>query len=61
MNYTTKQAAEKLDLHPGTVQRLCKEHDIGTLLNATTRILSAADVVKLKRIAKKPGNPNFGK
>jgi hypothetical protein len=57
--HTTTAAAQSLGLHVGTVRRLCKAHGIGTLLNATTRVLSDKDFAKLKGLARKPGNPNW--
>lgn len=55
--YTTTSAAKKLKCHPETIKRHCREHDIGELISARVRVLSEADLKRLRKLVKKPGRP----
>lgn len=58
MLYTTTEAAAKIGSHYATVWRLCQRHGIGSRVGRTT-VLTQADVDRLAKLVRPPGNPNF--
>lgn len=56
MEYLIAQAAALVGIHPVTARRLCAKQGIGRKINARLRLLSEADVKRLKKLKK----PNCG-
>lgn len=57
MTYTTTTAATKLNCHPETIKRHCRENGIGNLISPRLRILDAADLKRLRKLVQKRGRP----
>lgn len=53
MTYTTTTAAAKLNCHPETIKRHCRQHDIGNLISPRLRILDDADLKRLRKLVQK--------
>lgn len=47
---TTGMAAESLGVTRQWISYLCEQHGIGTLINPRCRVLTPADVAKLRRL-----------
>lgn len=47
--YTVPQAAETIGVSEQRIRWLCAEMKLGTKLNASLRLLTAADLAKLKK------------
>ena len=59
---TTSDVAKLFGVTSRAIARICSEHGIGTVVNSRLRILTAADVEKIRPLVHgKRGNPNFGK
>lgn len=54
---TVKQAAVKLGMQERYVRELCSRLDIGYLVNPRLRLLSAADLPKIKAVKRGKGRP----
>lgn len=58
--YSVAEAAEELGRHPSYIRRLCAQHDIGERKSERFRVLTEADLERLRGLVRKPGNPEFG-
>jgi hypothetical protein len=59
---TLKSAAERLGISLAWAQKQCAKHQIGQLINPRLRLLSPADLEKLRGvIGGRVGNPNLRK
>jgi hypothetical protein len=55
--FTTGDAAAELGVSDRRIRALCATHDIGEMVTDRLRLLTAADVEKLKTVRKPPGRP----
>lgn len=62
--YTVAEAAEMFDNWPSRVRRFCIDHNIGTVYSGRMRLLTTADITKLRKLFasqrpyKRSKNPN---
>lgn len=57
--YSVSQAAKEIGIDTSLVRRMCRKHEIGVKLSERARVLTAADIERLKSVRGKRGNPNF--
>lgn len=53
--YTVKEAASMFDRVPSRIRQICLEHDIGTSVEGRIRILSPADLEKIRKVIEETG------
>jgi excisionase family DNA binding protein len=57
--FTTGDAARALGVSDRRIRALCTTHDIGLMVTGRLRLLTVADLERLKTIRKPPGRPSL--
>ena len=57
---TIRSAARHLGIDRATLLKLCLEHDAGSLVDGSLRIVTEAEAEALRPYIRRPGNPLFG-
>ena len=58
--FTVKQAASKFNKTPGRIRQICREHEIGVVIENRIRLLSPSDMRDISQILREIGRDFSG-